>query len=477
MEANWDIGEYTLTSITAVKSWNFDNNIDVDGTANTIAITNVANTTGLPVLDINGSEMAIKQYSQEIRLQSPIGEKFDYVVGLYGFKFDLDNRFDRRYGFIFPFQVFPGFIVDLPLFASGSAYTAVRTRNIAAFGQANYHINEKLDFIFGGRVLNERLEYSEFSDLNSAFIEGDLELYRTPLDTRNDAPVVSETAATYKLGFAYEVNDTLNTYATFTTGYKARASQSTPSTDLLTGITTVTVNTVDPEKSDAFELGVKFLSDNKRFQMNVALFYTEYKGLQLQIFDPSANSVLLANVGLATTKGVEVDFMARPIEGLTLSGGFAYIDATIDELDGQLCYPGQKVSEGCDIGSNSQSISNADLPNSPDLKINLAARYDTELSDSGLHGFVQMTYSWQDDTQFVLGGDDATVVDSYGIANASMGITSPDGTYKFTVYAKNLFDKRYETALLHDFLVPGLVNQFVPRDAERYFGASLRVSF
>ena len=170
LEANWDIGEYTLTSITAVKSWNFDNNIDVDGTANTIAITNVANTTGLPVLDINGSEMAIKQYSQEIRLQSPIGEKFDYVVGLYGFKFDLDNRFDRRYGFIFPFQVFPGFIVDLPLFASGSAYTAVRTRNIAAFGQANYHINEKLDFIFGGRVLNERLEYSEFSDLNSAFI-------------------------------------------------------------------------------------------------------------------------------------------------------------------------------------------------------------------------------------------------------------------------------------------------------------------
>lgn len=501
LEANWDIGEYTLTSITAVKNWDFDNNTDIDGTSNALPITStpsfdigigipvsfVPQDNTFPVLDINGHQSTVTQYSQEVRLQSPIGEKFDYVVGLYGFYFDFDDSFDRRYGFVFPFEVAPGLYFGTPLFLSGTQSSRVNNRNIAAFGQANYHINDKLDLILGGRLLYERLEYDEFIDQQSVLVEGDTNLYASapPLDTRNDPASTSDTATTVKAGLSYEVNDTLNTYFTYTSGYKGRASQtfSTLDFDPVTNlpVTNVVVNNVDPETSDAYELGFKYLSENKRFQVNLALFLTKYQGLQFQIFDPSTNTVLLANAGQAETKGIEADFIARPIDNLTLSGSFAYIKATVDELLGETCYPGQKISEGCDVNGGgdfgTQDLFGADLPNSPDLKFNIAARYDREVSSSGMRGFAQVSYNWQDDTQFVLGGSEDTVQESYGIMNASVGLTSADGKYTFTLYAKNLLDKQYATTLFYDFLVPGLINHYVPREAERYFGASLRVSF
>ncbi|WP_417450167.1 TonB-dependent receptor [Kordiimonas sp.] len=503
LEANWDVGEYTLTSISAVKSWDFDNSTDIDGTSNALPISatpvrdigigipvslGVPHENTLPVLDINGHQSKVTQYSQELRLQSPIGEKFDYVAGLYGFYFDLDDAFDRRYAYVYPYQVAPGVFYGTPVFLSGTKYSTVNTRNVAAFGQANYHINDKLDLIIGGRVLYERLEYDVFVDQQDVLVEGDTNIYASApaLDIRNNPVSTSDTAATIKAGFAYEIDDTLNSYFTYTTGYKGKASESYSviETDPQTNqpVTNTYINEVEPETSDAYELGLKYLSDDKRFQMNLALFLTKYKGLQFQIFDPSTNTARLANAGRAETKGVEADFIFRPqVEGLTLSGSFAYVKAKVSELLGQTCYPGQKATEGCDINGGgdfgTQDLFDVDLPNSPDLKFNVSARYEREISASGAMGFAQVTYNWQDETQFQLGGTDDTIEDSYGIMNASVGVASADGRYTLTLFAKNLIDKQYSTALFYDFLVPGLVDQYVPREAERYFGASLRVSF
>jgi iron complex outermembrane receptor protein len=83
-EVNWTLGEYTLTSITAYRTLDFDAKNDGDQTHFSIAR--------------NGTLLHTKQTSQEFRLASPVGEHFDYQVGLYGMKVDISSTSRNLYG-------------------------------------------------------------------------------------------------------------------------------------------------------------------------------------------------------------------------------------------------------------------------------------------------------------------------------------------------------------------------------------------
>lgn len=76
--------DFTLTSITAYRWWDFTPRND-DGL-------------NVPVYRNVGVSVRDKQYSQEIRLASPTGGFFDYVLGAYYFKQDLDNQSFFYYG-------------------------------------------------------------------------------------------------------------------------------------------------------------------------------------------------------------------------------------------------------------------------------------------------------------------------------------------------------------------------------------------
>ncbi len=85
VEANWKLAnDFTLTSISAYRWWDFtprnDDGLDVPAAYNA----------GVSVRD--------KQWSQEIRLASPSGGFFDYVLGAYYFGQDLDNKSFTDYG-------------------------------------------------------------------------------------------------------------------------------------------------------------------------------------------------------------------------------------------------------------------------------------------------------------------------------------------------------------------------------------------
>jgi len=85
VEANWELGDYTLTSISAYRSWRFIPTNDADGT-NLDAITNA------------GQAVDDQQWSQELRLASPGDGAVNYVVGLYYFNQDQSNETYTYYG-------------------------------------------------------------------------------------------------------------------------------------------------------------------------------------------------------------------------------------------------------------------------------------------------------------------------------------------------------------------------------------------
>jgi iron complex outermembrane receptor protein len=60
-------------------------------------------------------------------------------------------------------------------------------------------------------------------------------------------------------------------------------------------------------------------------------------------------------------------------------------------------------------------------------------------------------------------------LESYGILNASLGISDPDDRYRVTFHVRNLLDESY--VLLNTSAGQRL---HIPRDADRYVGVTLR---
>ena len=63
-------------------------------------------------------------------------------------------------------------------------------------------------------------------------------------------------------------------------------------------------------------------------------------------------------------------------------------------------------------------------------------------------------------------------IDSYGMWNASIGFSDADDNYRATFFIRNISDESY--VLLNTSAGQRL---HIPRDADRYMGASFRVNF
>ena len=83
-----------------------------------------------------------------------------------------------------------------------------------------------------------------------------------------------------------------------------------------------------PEKVKSYEAGVKADLLDRRLRLNLAGFIAEYKDLQsvqagVFLNRPELGLVVITE-GDLTTKGLELEATAAPVNGLTLSGGFGY---------------------------------------------------------------------------------------------------------------------------------------------------------
>jgi outer membrane receptor protein involved in Fe transport len=90
-------------------------------------------------------------------------------------------------------------------------------------------------------------------------------------------------------------------------------------------------NGYSPDSLTNNEIGVKTELFNRRLQVNVSAYYMDWDNVQLAFFNPAAglgNTTFLVNGPNYTIKGFEVQFVARPIQGLTIQGSSSYNDDT-----------------------------------------------------------------------------------------------------------------------------------------------------
>jgi outer membrane receptor protein involved in Fe transport len=132
---------------------------------------------------------------------------------------------------------------------------------------------------------------------------------------------------------------------------------------------------------------------DRKLQLNLAAFTTDYEGVQLNI--QIGTSPTIANAGRARIKGVEAEMVLAPVFGLTINGSVGYIDAHYTEID-----PAALVNASPIAGIQAGIFVGAPLPKTANWKINLSPRYQFNLANGGnvvaLADWTHTTPVWND---------------------------------------------------------------------------------
>ncbi|MFC4311904.1 TonB-dependent receptor [Steroidobacter flavus] len=491
VEANLELEPVTLTSLTAYQDFALENNQPIDR-LNTPTPLYFPATNGY--FDINGGTVDIKQFSQEFRVTSPGNQAFNYVAGLYFLDMELDRGFQRRTGGCAPGGNPAAFGQPcvVPLYRSQAGFHAnTGNRNIALFGQADFDIVGKLSGLVGARAQYEEITYDGVRT-DTRLVAGDLPL--PGITPSAGSGKSDDSVVTGKAGLQYEFSDQAQTYLTWSTGYKGAGYEVEFTADFVDQVP------VEPETAEAWELGFKAQLFDGALSVNTALFHAEYEDLQVQANrgNPELGIVrfITTNAGSSTTEGVELEFTGQPFTGFTLTGGVTYMTTSVD-IDGLNCPLSDQAAAPVITGSTPinlcyrsvagaspvQNVRGGDLPNAPEWRGSLTARYEFGLPGTSLDSFIQLTGTSQTRMNFVIEQDPLTEQDGYTTVDASIGLRDQSNRYRLTFFVKNLFDQHYLTLMARSStlstatLTPNQLTGNIPKDANRYFGATFGISF
>lgn len=469
LTADWDIGNHTLTSITAYRDWEQISADDADLVPMRVAVAEV--------WQVGHTQQ--EQWTQELRVTSPADQRVSYVAGLYYFDQTINRTFDRFLGLGNP-----------ALDGVATSDFEVNSLNYAAFGEATWNINSDLRLVLGARYTQDEIDFDFMRAGNSAF-QPDI----APFSKDVDGDDLSGKAT-----LEWNASDDMLLYATYVQGYKG------PAFNVLTGSDPDNTQPVDPETSKSYELGMKSGWFDNRLVVNVALFHTEYSDFQAQatesvlLLDDNGNTIdqngdgepdrkfsfVLTNVGEVTSEGIEIDFIAQPTENLSLYGGIAWIDAQIDSYEGGPCSFGQEFRDvgyrgqtTCGDEPANQDLSGGELPYSPDWKASLAANYRIAMNDLPFDVVLNANFRAQDDVQLSIDQDKYQRQGAYEVLDFSVSLRDRQERYNAAIFVKNALDEEYASAVAaqNENLIPNAYMQFLPRAFERRIGLELRYNW
>ncbi|HEX3888726.1 MAG TPA: TonB-dependent receptor [Phenylobacterium sp.] len=183
-----------------------------------------------------------------------------------------------------------------------------------------------------------------------------------------------------------------------------------------------------PDTLTNYEVGLKQDFFDRRLQVNLSAYYMDWDNVQIALFQPCClgNTTFLVNGPSYTIKGAELQFTARPLEELTLSGSATYNDNTQSNspclTDNEAKSPtfGQCISEVKGLPFvNPFGVKGGVSAYSPKFQGNFIARYERQFGD--YKGFVQ------GDLNYV--GDMFTQPANYTSTGDPTEVPIPDTTY------------------------------------------------
>lgn len=348
---NLKLGEFTLTSITGFSSFdaghvnNFDQTIPAGGVAEASVF--------------NSFPEHYQQWSQELRLQSPVGGKFDYIVGAY-----YDNSQYRLRSAAHYFLIFGEFL--------GTSLFKQQAESYSVFGQGTYHFTDEF------RALGS-LRYSHTN--KRGFYQGQQDIGPFPfLGDSTASGEISEGRVDPSLTLQYDVAPRTMVYAAYGQGSKSGGFVSN------TSGTTDGSFTFDPEKSTNYELGLKTTLADGKLVLNTAIYKIKFDDLQVSTYNPNVQEFIVGNAAKASGTGIEGGATWYPVSGLDITASAAYQDVKYDDFPGAQCLASQPVSQ-CNpldpASVDANNLAGSPLPNiskfSGAIQVHYVAELPTEL--------------------------------------------------------------------------------------------------
>jgi iron complex outermembrane receptor protein len=457
---DWELGGYTLTSITAKRTWYAIDNNDADRTP-------------LPLLDINQGALDQSQFSQELRIASPDDQRLSFVAGLFYFDQEVLNNSVQRgtLGLNLLGLLPPGLDV------SRRQRTEVNTTNLAVFGEGTFALTDQLKAIAGARITREELEIDFRRDNvpGTAFFPGPGAFVCSAATAGpNCTPTAENDATSWRIGLQFQPQRDMNFYATVSRGYKGQAFNSQ--------IDSSTIRVVRPEVPTAYELGARTDWLDGKLRANLTLFRTDFKDFQAQAVFVSPGSGLLTfdivNAGELQTQGAEFEFRWRPTEVLTFNLNGAYTFATFASFTQAPCWDSQTLAQGCVTlpgGTRTQNLTGKPLPNAPEWTGSVGANYSYNLGEWSGEAGVNLFHRGEVVT--ALSNDPATRQEAINLLDLNLSITSPDDVFTLSLFGKNVTDESYVEAIFGTPFDTLGYSQFVATNARRTIGVSLSARY
>jgi iron complex outermembrane recepter protein len=455
--ADYDFGKSTLTSISAWRWWDWQPANDRDYTS-------------LDILRQSANPVQQDQYSQEVRLASNGTNRLNYTFGLFAYYQKLRGQNVTEWGQDASFWLLgtqtangtaiPNSLIDGYITRSNAVSTI---ESYAGFGQLIWQISDTLSLTPGIRYTFEKKNANYeaavgggLSTSNAALANAKLSIFR-PQAYRVG---FSDDAVTGDINLSWQPARDVHLYASYSRGYKSGGIN-------LAGLPFNASNNpalnraiISPERSNAYEIGVKTQWFDRKLTANFAAFRSDVRDFQANVVDtgPGALRGYLANIEKVRSQGVEVDLTLAPVKGVSAYLRGAYTDAKYAAFSNAPC-PLELISN-----TTSQcDLSGQQLPGTSKWALGFGGEYQRAIPAAngvlyaGIDGSYRSAY-------FADASDSAYLrIPGYTLFNLRTGFRSDKGWEMF-VLAKNVFDKNHLTLLTPQSGNSGLISG-VPGDS------------
>jgi outer membrane receptor protein involved in Fe transport len=424
----YDFGGAVLTSVTSYQTTK--TKATTDGSAVYAPLLQMF--FGVPATAVGVNEVSeTKKFAEEVRLASAPGKRLEWLLGAFITREESELQ-----------QVADVFGPGLALLPVNAVTANIPStyEEYALFGNLTWRFTDKFDVSGGLRFArNEQKVTQDTSGL---------------LVSQAPGAKSHEDVVTYLANARYRFSSNLTAYARYATGYRPGGPNYLV-LDPATGLPGAPA-TFDSDSLDSYELGLKAETSDRRFGIDAAVYYIDWKDIQL--LTGVAGVTTYVNGGGAEIKGAELTLTARPVQGFVGSAAFAYND-------------GQLSDDAPALGASKGDR----LPNVPRYTATLSADYTWR--DVALEPTVGMTARYVDERAASFDGSPSMPqyhMPDYSSVDLRAGLSFERFTAQ--VYVNNVFDEVGQLSaqtVLSSFGGPAQVTILQPRT----FGLRLTAPF
>lgn len=435
LRGEFDLGDYSLTTISAARGYVLRYLEDTDGT---------------PMTQLH-YQLREEQdaLSQEVRLNSPADRRVSWFIGASIYQEDVSARStaiydedaictglagvpfaidcdtvlrltpspDSAFASTFDLLVALGAISDPYTGATGLSETNLAVGDYLSwgvYGDLTFRINDQWELIAGARYSRDRkkVRLSSAPVLNTiTLINGGNVFLRAGQQSASE----SWGQAQPRLVLNYKPTRDLTAYASYTRGYKSGGFNVLQPGD----------PAFAPETVDQVEIGAKGALFDRRVQYELAAYNWRYTDLQVQVFE--GGLPVVRNAGEARGWGFDGSVTAQVTSALELTAAISLLDAE---------YRRFSPAPGLDYAGNRLALS-------PEVSGRIGAGYTQPLAGGELR--LRADYSYQSDVFF--SPDNGPLrQDAFGLWSGRIAYAFPNDKVELALRGENLSDEHYATS-------------------------------